>query len=339
MKTRLLLALSLCLAPAVLYLGRWSPEPVGVDAVSAGTPGNVAVVGVVAADDEALEAPAPLDALLTPDQIADLVSKTVHYSGGLHRALDPHAEWILVKPGLVAGLESSEAGRRAIDSHALVVHGVLRLVHSAAAEARISVVIGLPGNEELDIRLAEVIGSPALATARVDLLDLRDEEHEEMDVPDGGESAEAYRVPIALLECDALINVARVTGPGLANAMANLWGFARPGSDAAPLPAQPGAGLLVDLTLMSEVDFTVLDLLHVGTATGLERLNLMAAGADILSVDRVALALPGTGSGGLNALLLASARGLGQVNIGNIKVNGVQVEGTWVEQEDEAGEG
>ena len=86
------------------------------------------------------------------------------------------------------------------------------------------------------------------------------------------------------------------------------------------------------LELIDEADFTVLDLLVVDGASGRQRLNMVAAGRDMLAVDRVAAALPATGAGGIGALVLASSRGLGQVNIGDIKVNGLQVEGTWVEE-------
>ena len=92
--------------------------------------------------------------------------------------------------------------------------------------------------------------------------------------------------------CSPVINVARVNGPGQANGMANLWGFARVGDETGPLPDQPDDGVLVDLALLSEVDFTILDLLVIGTADGLKRLNMMAAGRDMISVDRVGLALP-----------------------------------------------
>ena len=331
MKPRIRLALLLYLAPVALYLGRWSADPIGVDAVSAVTPGHVAVVGVLRSDDAALDAPAAPDAPLSADQVADLVRKAAYYSGGLHKALDPDAEWIVVKPGFVTGLEGSASGRQAIDAHVRVVGGVLRLLHSTSPEAEVSVVTGLPGNEALDARLAEIIGEPPLALARIGLLDMREEEHEEMEVPDGGESSDTYPVPIALLECDAVINVARVAVPGMASAMANLWGLARVGPDAALGSQSPARGVLVDLALLSEVDFTILDLLVVETAGGRQRLNLVAAGRDMISVDRVAAALPETGGGGIGALMLASARGLGQVNIGAIKVNGVRVDGTWTE--------
>jgi len=331
MKPRLRLALFLYLAPAALYLGRWSPEPIGVDAVSAVTPGHVAVVGVLRSDDEALTEPTGRDTPLSADQVADLVSKAAYYSGGLHKALDPDAEWMVVKPGCIAGLETSESGRQAIAAHALVVGGALRLVYKAAPEARISVVIGLPGNESLDTRLAEIIGEPPLAEANIGLLDMREEVHEEMEVPDGGESADTYPVPIALLECDGVINVARVAIPGMASAMGNLWGLARVGEGASLGPQPPEPGVLVDLALLSVVDFTILDLLAVERTDGRQRLNMVAAGSDMISVDRVAASLPGTGTGGIGALVLASARGLGQVNLGHIKVNGIQVEGTWVE--------
>ncbi|MFH1570179.1 MAG: DUF362 domain-containing protein [Gemmatimonadota bacterium] len=326
MKARILLALLIYLAPVALYLGRWSAAPVGLDAVSAVTPGHVAVVGALRADDPALEAPAAAAAALTAAQVADLVRKTAYYSGGLSKALDPGAGWIVVKPGALAAGDALEA-------HALVVQAVLRLIHEAAPQARISVVAGLPGGEALDARLARVLKAPELAGARVDRLDLKAEEYEEMEVPDGGEGADAYPVPIALLECDAVIDVA-CPAAGAAGAMANLAGLARTETPPGRLPA----AVLVDLALLSEVDFAVLDLTFAPGPEG-RRLNTVLAGRDLVAIDRVAAALPQAGAGGIDALVLASARGLGQVNLGDIKVNGIAVAGTWVEPPADAGSG
>lgn len=322
MKQRLLTALVLLFAPTMAFVGLWPSADLGPDAVSAATPGHVAVVGALRSDCEDLAEPASPDTALTADQIDDLVRKAVHYSGGLGRVLDPGAEWILVKPG---GGGAHDEERRA---HLAVVGSVLRLIHEAAPDARVSILTGAAGDTTLAPGLRQLLSGQA-AEMQADILNLIDEEAEETSVPDGGEASDTYTVPIALLECDAVIDVARVV-PGAASAMANLTGLAT--AIGTPRSAD---GVLVDLALLSIVEFAVLDVITVQTETGPQRLNTVLAGADLIAVDRAAAAIPEIGAAGLGALLRGSSRGLGRADIGDIKVNGIHVDGTWTEEADQ----
>jgi len=326
MKRRLLTALALLFGPTNVFIGNWPSADLGVDAVSAVTPGHVAVVGALRSDFEALNEPTAPDGPLSTAQIDDLVRKAVYYSGGLNRVLDPGSEWILVKPGV--GFLSDEG----TSTHLTIVGSVLDLIHETAPEARISILSGAGGDTTLAPGLRRLLSSRD-AQMEADLLDLTIEEAEESGVPDGGEGCDSYAVPIALLECDAVVDVARVA-PGAASAMANLTGLA-----AAVGTPRSEDGVLVDLALLAIVEFAVVDAITVPGEAGPRRLNTVLASGDLIAVDRIAAALPQTGAGGIMTLLLGSSRGLGQVNVADIKVNGIAVDGTWTEEEEVQPEG
>ena len=75
----------LCAVLSLVYLGRWRSSPLGIDAVSAVTPGHIAVVGGIRSDDGGLENPAPADRVLSSAQIEEMVRKAVYFSGGCTR--------------------------------------------------------------------------------------------------------------------------------------------------------------------------------------------------------------------------------------------------------------
>ena len=113
-------------------------------------------------------------------------------------------------------------------------------------------------------------------------------------MPGGGGT---YSVPVSLLECDALVNVARAAGP-LAG-LDNLQGLAGPGAaGSAPGP--------VDLALLAEVDYTLLDMTGLEGGAG----SLVLAGRDGIAVDRAAAALLGAGEETLAPLFAAGDRRL-----------------------------
>lgn len=323
MKRGLLAALALLFGSTIAYIGRWPSTDLGVDAVSAVTPGHVAVVGALRSDYEALDEPASPNTPLTAVQIDDLVRTAMYYSGGLSRVLDPDAEWILVKPA------GGALGKEEKTTHLAVVGSVLGLIHEAAPAARISILTGAAGDTTLAPGLRQLLADQG-ADMEADLLDLTTEEAEESEVPDGGEGGDSYAVPIALLECDAVIDVARVA-PGAASAMANLTGLAT----AIGTPRSED-GVLVDMALLAIVEFVVVDAITVPSEAGSRRLNTVLAGADLIAVDRIAAAIPETGAGGMGALLLGASRGLGRVDIADIKVNGIPVDGTWTEEMEES---
>jgi len=305
------LALLLLAAPAILRLGVWSPSPVGLDAVSAATPAYVAVVG--AGNTSVEGAPAS-------PSVEDLVRGAFHLSGGLHKAIDPTARDVVIRPG------HSPMGRRSLAQHLEVVRAVVVVLHDIAPDARMSLLVGgTPGSgvqapEGLVGALRELTHTRDLASMRLRVVSLAQEEVEALEVPDGGEAAQLYPLPIPLLECDAVINVARYHGP--LSAMTNLEGLAGPAEGDAT--ADP-AGRLVDLALLLEVQYTVLDLL----GRDHPRSPVVLASADGIAVDRLAGAFAGNDAVP-SALTRAGDRRLGMAVLANIKVAGLDFPGTWV---------
>lgn len=317
-------ALLLLIVPAVLRLGIWAPDAIGLDAVSAVTPGYIAVVG--AGNTSGPGAPAS-------PTIQDLVRGAFYLSGGLHRAIDPDAELVLIRPAHVA-LEG-----RALTQHVEVVQAVIQLLRDIAADAEIVLLLGgVPGSgvtvpTNLAADLQNWIDADPANEGQLQVLRLDQEEMEEIEVPDGGEAADLYPVPIALLECDAVVNIARYNGA--LSALRNLEGLApRIAGDTEPAGAEGGddaSGYLVDMALLAEVEYTVLDLLgrnHPGSP-------VVLASADGIAVDRLAAALAGhTSTPPL--LLRAGDRQLGMAELSGIKVGGLDVPGTWTPEAKEA---
>lgn len=292
------------MVPMLWTVGRWSEQPLGVDAVSAATPGHVSVVG-------ARLLPAELDAAAADS----LVRRAFYYSGGVHKAFDTDARWILIRPG--HGIEIPSRAR-----YLQILESALLAIHDAADGAELALLVG--GLDENDPSWHEAIAhhleSPRLAPLAVEVLLVGEEETEAIDVPDGGLAAELYDLPIAMLECDAIINIAHARTP--LGAMANLNGLAR----ATTATTSPGH-VLVDQALLTEASFTL------SQVVGPDGQQMLLASRDGVAVDRIAAQITGaaTDSTALAPLHLAHSRYLGQVDLADIKVSGADVPGTWVE--------
>jgi uncharacterized protein (DUF362 family) len=310
LRSTVTIALALLVVPAILHLGIWSPEPLGVDAVSAVTPGYIAVVG--AGNTSGPGAPAS-------PTVADLVRGAFYLSGGLHKAIDASASDVLLRPG------HAPMDAQALAQHVEVLRAVIVLLHDIAEDARITLLLGgVPGSDVqapqgLASALQALASEPALASVDLVLVELDKEETEPIEVPDGGEAADVYPVPIVLLECDAVVNIARYHGT--LSALSNLKGLA------APVPgeaAEDSTGHLVDLALLAEVEFTVLDML----GRDHPRSPVVLASPDGLAVDRLAQALADQ-QAVHPALTRAGDRHLGMAALTGIKVGGLEVPGTW----------
>ena len=308
-RSRLVLLTAAALA-AGLAPGAETPGPWGLDALSAATPGYVPVVGAASPSGEG--APASADE-------ADLVRGAIYLSGGLHKTVDPSSERILVRPGHAA----MEA--RGMAAHVRVIGALVEELARIAPDAGIGLLLGgVPGAPAapaagLSQALAALREDPGLAGVDLEILDLGEEELEETEVPGGGGP---YPVPISLLECDALVNAARPAG-ALAG-LDNLRGLAGPG----PAGSPPGP---VELALLAEVDYTLLDMTgHKGPGP------LLLAGADGIAVDRVAASLLGIGEERLAPLFAAGGLRLGMSRLASIKVAGLDVPGSWAPPPDTA---
>lgn len=289
--------------PTLWTVGRWTEPPIGVDAVSAVTPGHVSVVG-------ARMLPETFDAAAADS----LVRRAMYFSGGVHKAFDGDTRWVLIR----AAHDVAPAARA---SHLLILEATLLAIRNAAAEADLALLVGKldGGDDTWHTQIAQQLQGPRLASIGVELLLVSEEETEAIDVPDSGMAADFYDLPIALLECDAVINIAHAGTP-LA-ALKNLSGLARPTSQTTDADA-----VLVDQALLAEVSYT---LSHLQVPGGQQ---MILASRDGVAIDRVAAQVTGAASdsASLAALHLAHTRFLGQSDLADMKVSGADVPGTWV---------
>ncbi|MFA6111317.1 MAG: DUF362 domain-containing protein, partial [Candidatus Latescibacterota bacterium] len=337
-----------------------------VDAVSAATKPGASVVGLVASDYERLDAPAPRDAQLSEAQVENQVRYAVALSGGLRNAIPGDAEWVVVKPNIVELKEPGSGvitDWRVVKAVVKLVHEAVPQARVTIAEGgawappeRAEVLQGMHGGAAgvgdgfAVAGYRQLLEDPDLAEVDLDLVDLNFDEAIEVAVPDGGYVFPKYHLPNTVLECDFLISVPvlKVIGAvGMTNAMKNLVGVAPgmiygwpkmsgyPGSGVPGLPHEPGIldEVIVDLVSVAEPDFAVVDAI-----VGMERaktddddgvpvrLNTVLAGPDLVAVDAVSAQLIGLNPDDLEYLSLAAYRGLGQADLGNIKIKGSPIE-------------
>ena len=339
-----------------------------VDAVSAATRPGTSVVGLIRSDFPRLKEPVASDAELTYPQVENMVRLAVAMSGGLGMVIEPGTDWIVIKPNIVS-LKKRGSG---VITDWRVVKAVIKMVHEVAPKARVTVAEGSGewvGPEHKEdvwtpfIRYAdgfEVAGyralleDPELARVDLDIVDLNFDEAIEVPVPDGGSLWEKYYVPRTILECDVLIDVPvlKVTagiamtvamknivgiGPGLIYGWAKMSGYP-PGSGNPGLPHGEAVidEMIVDLCVLADVDFTVVDaIIRMVSTSGMEwykdfgtpvRMNAVLAGSDIVAVDAACAQLMGMNPDDIEYLTLGAFKGLGQCDLSAIKVNGSTVE-------------
>ena len=338
-------------------------EIIQVDAVSAATKPGQSVVGVIRSDYERLKEPAPPDAELTVAQVEAMVRYAVAMAGGLHTIIEPGTDWVVIKPNIVE-LKTQGSG---VITDWRIVRALIKMVQQVAPDARVTIAEGSgewippgsPPNEAMAVvgdgfevaGYRQLLNDPEFSDVDLDIVDLNFDEAVETPVPDGGNCMESYYVPLTILECDVLIDVPVlkvIGGVGMTVAMKNLIGIAPgmkygwakssgypPGSGNPGLPHFPSTldELIVDLTAIAEVDFTVVDAI-----TGMERaktdrwgglpvrMNTIVASADIVAADAVAAAVMGFNPDDIEYVTLASWRGLGTGDLSQIKVNGQPIE-------------
>lgn len=338
-----------------------------VDAVSAATKPGQSVVGVIRSDYDRLNEPVSPDSALTGAQIEDMVRKAVALAGGLNTVIEPGTDWVVIKVNIVE-LKGRGSG---VVTDSRVVKAVVKIVHEIAPKARITIAEGsgeLIPPEHAEVQAAvphAVIGDgfdvagyraflrdEALSGIPLDMVDLNFDEAVEVAVPDGGYAREKYYIPATILECDVLISVPVLKvhdGVGMTNAMKNfvgiapglIYGWAKmmgypPGSGNPGIPHTPAIldETIVDLTSLSDVDFTVVDAI-----VGMERyktdkwedgkpvrMNTIIASSDVVAADAVSARLIGFNPDDIEYLTLAAYKGLGQCDLESIKVNGNPVE-------------
>ncbi|MCD6334630.1 MAG: DUF362 domain-containing protein [Candidatus Latescibacteria bacterium] len=337
-----------------------------VDAVSAATRPGQSVVGVIRSDFEQLKEAVSPDSALTEAQVEHMVRYAISMAGGLHTIIEPGTDWVVIKPNIV---ELKPRGSGVI-TDCRVVKALVKIVHGIVPEARITIAEGsgewIPP-DRADIKATvprakmgdgfEVAGyrallsDEALSGVPLDIVDLNFDEAVEVTVPDEWYAREKYFIPSTILECDVLISVPVLKihdGVGMTNAMKNfvgiapgmIYGWAKmlgypPGSGNPGLPHTPEIldETIVDLSSLSDVDFTVVDAIvamerfksdeYGGKAV---RMNTIIASADIVAADAVSARLMGLNPDDIEYLTLAAYKGLGQCDLETIKVNGNPIE-------------
>jgi uncharacterized protein (DUF362 family)/streptogramin lyase len=326
------------------------------------------VVGVIRSDFEQLKKPVSPDSALTEAQVEHMVRYAISMAGGLHTIIEPGTDWVVIKVNIV---ELKPRGSGVI-TDCRVVKALVKIVHEIVPEARITIAEGsgewIPP-DRADIKATvpraklgdgfEVAGYRALlrdedlAGISLDIVDLNFDEAVEVTVPDEWYAREKYYIPSTILECDVLISVPVLKvhdGVGMTNAMKNfvgiapgmIYGWAKmlgypPGSGNPGIPHTPEIldETIVDLTSLSDVDFTVVDAIIAmerfktegwGGAGKAVRMNTIVASADIVAADAVSARLMGFNPDDIEYLTLAAYKGLGQCDLETIKVNGNPIE-------------
>jgi len=326
---------------------------------------ETATVGVIGSDYVGLKDPVDLDAELTDAQVEDMVRALVEAIGGPEAFMSPADDWVVIKPN-IGHLKERGSGEI---SDWRITKGLVKVVHEFVPDARVTIAEGpamwaepkrkddvwafaiqfVDGFERTGYR--QLLSDPELADVKLDLVDLNFDEAIETPVPGGGSVWEKYHIPRTVLECDVLINVPvmKVTmlvgmtvamknfvgiGPGLIYGWAKTSGYP-PGSGNPGLPhAAPVIDeMIVDLTALSGVDFTVVDAIiamerdyRADRAGGRRvRMNTLIGGTDIVAVDAVAARSMGFNPDDVEHVTLGERRGLGVADLERIKIKGTDL--------------
>lgn len=325
---------------------------------SAQTP--MATVGVIRSDYKGLKEPASPDSELTEAQVEDMVRAVVEVSGGLGAFVAPEDDWIVIKPN-----PTHARGRGSgVISDWRIAKALVKMVYEFVPQARVTIAEGpggwvSPGHPEAQVwgpvvdgfevaGYRQLLRDPELSGVNLDIVDLNFDEATETPVPGGGSVWEKYHIPRTILECDVLIDVPVMKvhdsigmtvamknnvgiAPGMIYGWPKMFGYP-PGSGNPGLPHAPPVidEMIVDLTALAGVDFTVVDAI-VGmerdyadeTADGRRvRMNTVVAGSDIVAVDAVSASLMGFNPDDVEYITLAAGRGLGIADLETIAIKG-----------------
>ena len=306
------------------------------------------VVSVLRSDDPALPAPVAADQRLEYAQhIRPMVRRAVEQAGlrQLVQSATPGADGVVDVVCKVNIVHAAHVQGDITDWR--VVKAVFEAVHEWAPQARLTIAEGGVWIPPERTGYRDLLRDPDLAGADLRIVDLNYDDAEQRQPPGGGLVAESYWVPRTVLDAEVFISVPvlKITGSvGMTVAVKNLIGIA-PGlkygwSKSRGWP--PGSGNVglwhssrtLDETLevfaaVAGVDFAVVDGI-VGMERGriradgglAKRMNIIAAGADLLAVDAVAARLMGMNPADMEFLQLGQRRGLGVGSLDSIRVIG-----------------
>lgn len=254
-----------------------------------------------------------------------MVAEAIRLTGGLGD-IARGGQRVLIKPNLM-----SLTDERPYPGKTTTVEVTEAVVRRLRRAARCEIVVGEGGGGGVENMTAfRALGYADMARRHgVRLVDF------EMDgftpVRVNGAAHEEYRLPVALVESDVLINIACLKTHQLAGVtagMKNLFGFL-------PMPRSPYHramdGVICDLTRARKPDLTILDarvgMEGEGPQFGDPRpVGMIIAGRDVVAVDTVATLVMGHDPERIDYLVMAREAGLGEGDPKRIHVRGVPIE-------------
>ncbi len=300
---------------------------------------------------EGLRNPASPSAILTADQIDEMVRRAIELGdtrrGGLPRMIEPE-DWIVIQPQIVALRDArgpSAAGRVA---DLRVVRSLIHWLAGRGLGSRIMIAGGesLAADETFDPWASNWGGafggltyralvedcSTRYPKVRFEITDLRRDRTMEMQGKRTGSGAHpVYQVPVTLLHCDRLISVAPLNlsaNTGVWLTMGNCSGRYGRRFEAGE-PAQ----VLVDLLSFHPPDYALLGGEWglggdgpYGEAAAPVHHNVMVAGANSVAVDAIGAAAMGRAPAAVRHLALAEKKGLGTIDLDLIWTRGNTIE-------------
>ena len=310
-------------------------------------------VAVVPSDDPALTAPVARDQELTADQIADMVRRAVDLVGGMGSVVPADAELVALKPNIVMPRISGSG----VITDVRVVRGVALMVHEIAPQARIVVAeasgdwadVGMRDTFDVNARWADGFGGAGytdmaaeLQAMGIDIVcrDINFDRTYTLAIPGGGLTRPDHDIAATLIDADVLINcpVAKTHGAKITVCMKNQFGML-PGLrygwskvsgtiDHIGIPHTTRIidEALVDLALITDIDFNVVDMI-AGSEAGAfretpKRSNMIVAGRDPIATDLVVARLMGFNPDDMEFADVGWQQGIGPRWIDNVEIRG-----------------
>ena len=267
-----------------------------------------------------------------PTQVDEAIHQSLENLGGIAQFVKP-GQTILIKPNALLGASPDHA----VTTHPSVIAAVVREVLKAGGRA---IVGDSPGNAYANVEkcLIDTGIKPAVEAAGGEMVYFQTEGVVQLKSPSHNTKRPSMPIAKAVLEADAVINIAKLKTHGLTlytGAIKNMFG-AVPGFNKTMFHAncqnpKDFAAAIVDVFELTKPELNIIDAVvgmeGRGPSEGKPRqLGVLIASTDAVAADTVGSYLMGYEPLEINTTAIAYARGLGEARLDRIEIVGGELE-------------
>lgn len=256
----------------------------------------------------------------SPDKI---VRAAVEALGGIKRFVS-RGDIVIVKPNIAWDRVPEQAG----NTNPEVVAAVVRLCYEAGAKK--VKVFDRPVNDPRRCYVQSGIEA-AVKAVEGDIQHVDDRKFKDIDIK--GEAIKTWPLYTEIFEADKVINVPIAKHHGLAKLTMSMKNWMGVMGGSRRMIHQKLDESLVDLSMKIRPTLTILDAVRILTANGpqggsledVKKLDTIIAGVDQVAIDSYGATLFGMKGSDLGYVRIGAERGLGQMDLGKLKIRKLRV--------------